>query len=262
MGSMNVQEVYHAEDFIEEVVKGLLQIDVSEYTIVSDGSISYTILLVSDLDTDQEEALTQIGFVKNMNGDLWIIQEQEFNITKFKNALLPFLTEFQRKHWKKLFEQECSVAYKLHEKIGISLFLRSYVEVGIILRWDGKLIWTADEFSNFVQNLNTLFRDNQDNLQKKVRNWLSQKFDFLKDLGLIRNFHSHDFSDWSSTKVMKLNKALIKYVGENWQQRNRGIHFLRGEMKLLGKGLNFIEELEEALDDDMFCDELKNISQT
>jgi len=247
----NIQEAYSAQELLEKIIRGLLEIEVPDenYYIFSDDDQFYLVVFIPELEEGKKEIIESMGFV-SLEENLWILKKFEISLSELKECLLPKLIELQEYYWKQLIEKFNRVNEKFHRICGMQLFPVTYQKFELPLKWNSKLTLKEEEFIVFIQDMCRLFREGfreffGQECGKRVLDRLSSNYDFINTLGSLRNYYgpTHDRSTWNPQYIDRARSHLARLSGSEYPSEWH--HFIRAQLGILIEGSEFLEVLEE-----------------
>ena len=258
----NIQEAYSAQELLEKIIRGLLEIEVPDenYYVFSDEDQFYLVVFIPELEEEKKEIIESMGFTP-LEENLWILKKSEISLSELKEGLIPKLMELQEYYWKLLIEKFNRVNEKFHRICGTQLFPVTYQKFELPLKWNGRLTLREEEFIVFIQDMCRLFREGfreffGQECGRRVLEHLSTKYDFINALGNLRNYYgsTHDRSTWNPKYIDRARSHLAQLSGSEYP--SEWYHFIRAQLGILSEGSEFLEMLEESLDE--LCELVRN----
>ena len=225
------------DDFIEDFLKIVLEVDVLDYQKVESGGEGYTIIYVCNLNSDQIEVLESVGF-EQIRDDLWIFNGFEIEISKLKDTpVIKYFENLQREKWTELIDLRCEIDNNFYKKCNKkTLFRSTHNTPKLILKWYGKLASDESMFNDFIVDLNKLLVES---VPEKIGEICDS--DFLRGVRCIRNTKiTHD-----SNKIKQLRDAeeyLDNLIGTSYLRYWH--HFVKAQICIIEDGIDFLNEIK------------------
>ncbi|RLI80188.1 hypothetical protein DRP04_08460 [Archaeoglobales archaeon] len=264
--TLNIQEVYSAQELVEKIIRGLFEIDVPDenYYIFSDDDQFYLVIFIPELEEEKKEIIESIGF-ESLEENLWIFKKPEISLNELKECLLPKLIELQKYYWKQLNEKFNRINERFHRICGVPLFPVTYQKFELPLKWNERLTLREEEFIVFIQDMSILFREGfreffGQECGRRVLEHLS-RYGFINTLGSLRNYYgsTHDRSTWDPRYIDRARDHLARLSGSEYP--SEWYHFIKAQLSILSEGSEFLEVLEEEGLDEL-CRFIRNLGET